>query len=40
MVCVPVYQLAPMLRKTQVLKSGMDLEYLKQVILVFECYKQ
>ena len=35
MVCVPVYQLAPMFRKTQVLKSGMDLEYLKQVILVF-----
>ena len=34
MVCVPVYQLAPMFRKTQVLKSGMDLEYLKQVILV------
>ena len=24
MVCVPVYQLAPMFRKTQVLKSGMD----------------
>ena len=23
MVCVPVYQLAPMFRKTQVLKSGM-----------------
>ena len=27
-----VYQLAPMFRKTQVLKSGMDLEYLNSFI--------